>query len=134
MSRDPADGMGRDPKADPPPAEPSRTWLERHLDRPTNRYVQSPTPPPADLPAGTHLRQVSSAGTISMDSVAYKINVDYAFQQVLVSTDDDTITVTDLHGVFLAKHTRAQRGVTYVGNGRRPGTRSKTPRNVTDVP
>ena len=54
-----------------------------------------------------------------------KIDVDHAFQQVLVVTDADTITVTDLQGEILAEHTRPAPGVTYVGNGRPPGTRPR---------
>jgi hypothetical protein len=35
------------------------------------------------------------------------------------------ITVTDLHGEILIEHTQPVPGVTYVGNGRHPGGRSK---------
>jgi hypothetical protein len=43
----------------------------------------------------------------------------------VVVIDGDTITVTDLHGEILIEHTRPAPGVTYVGNGRRPGGRSR---------
>ena len=51
----------------------------------------------------------------------------YGFQQVLVITDADEITVADLDGEVLIDHTRPQPGVTYVGNGRPRGPRSKNP-------
>jgi len=59
--------------------------------------------------------------------VFYKVDVDYAFQQVLVITDGNKIIVTDLDGEILAEHTRPAAGITYVGNGRRPGPRPKNP-------
>jgi hypothetical protein len=43
----------------------------------------------------------------------------------VVVIDGDKITVTDLHGELLIEHTRPAPGVTYVGDGRRPGGRSK---------
>lgn len=39
----------------------------------------------------------------------------------------DRVIVTDLDGEILAEHQRPATGVRYVGNGRRPGTRSKHP-------
>ena len=111
-------------KADAPRPKPDHTWLDRPLP---NRYRHPRTQPPADLPAGTRIRKVSTAGTIALDKVFYKIDVDHAFKQVLVVSDGDKITITDLNGEILAEHTRPEPGVTYVGNGRRPGTRSKNP-------
>lgn len=37
------------------------------------------------------------------------------------------IIITDLEGELLAEHTRPAPGTTYVGNGRPPGTRPKSP-------
>jgi transposase InsO family protein len=111
-------------KAEPPHPKPNPAWLDRPV---TSRYQRPRVQPPADLPADTLIRQVSSAGTIRLDKVTYKIDVDHAFEQVLVVTDDDTITVTDLQGQILAEHTRPAPGVTYVGNSRPPGTRPKNP-------
>ena len=45
------------------------------------------------------------------------------FQQVLVITAGDKITVADLEGEILIEHTRPAPGVTYVGNGRPRGPR-----------
>ena len=42
-----------------------------------------------------------------------------AFEQVMVITDDDKITVTDPQGELLIEHTRPAPGVGYVGNSRR---------------
>jgi putative transposase len=73
---------------------------------------------------------VSTAGTIHVDKVFYKLDVDHALQQVLVVSDGnqagDKIIVTDLLGEILAEHTRPAPGTTYVGNGRPRGRRPKT--------
>lgn len=108
-------------KTEPPRPKPSPQW-------PAPRPNWNPRPqPPADLPADTRMRQVTSGGTITIDQVTYKIDVAYAFEQVLVVTDPGagTVTVTDLRGEVLAEHTRPAPGVRYVGNGRPPGTRPK---------
>ena len=72
---------------------------------------------------------MSTAGTINVDTVFYKIDVRRAFEHVLVVAEGtntgDKFTVTDLQGEILAEHTRPAPGVTYVGNGRPPGTRPK---------
>jgi transposase InsO family protein len=113
------------PKADPPRPDTERSWLER----PAVARHQPPRPqqPPVDLPADTRIRKVATTGNIALDKVFYKVDVDYAFQHVLVVTDGDTITVTDMQGEILAEHTRPAPGITYVGNGRPPGTRPKHP-------
>jgi hypothetical protein len=63
--------------------------------------------------------------------VFYKIDVTYAFQHVLVvshgNQTGDKIIITDHDGEVLAEHTRPAPGITYVGNGRPPGTRPKNP-------
>jgi hypothetical protein len=75
---------------------------------------------------------VNTSGTIRLDSVTYKVDVNLAFQQVLVvSTGDkvgDAIIITDLQGEVLAEHTRPAPDIRYVGNGRRPGTRPRNPK------
>jgi putative transposase len=67
---------------------------------------------------------VSTAGTIHLDKVFYKLDVDHALQQVLVVSDGnqagDKIIVTDLHGEILAEHTRPAPGTTYVGKRQTP--------------
>jgi putative transposase len=45
------------------------------------------------------------------------------FQQVLVITAVDKITVADLEGEILIEHARPAPGVTHVGNGRPSGPR-----------
>ena len=114
------------PKADPPRPKPDRPIYEAPAP------IRSPRPkPPADLPADTRIRSVTTAGTIAVDSVTYKVDVHRAYEQVLVvSADKNTgtkIIITDLHGEILAEHTRPAPGIRYVGNGRRPGTRPKNP-------
>ena len=108
----------------PRPQTGQRPWLSRPM--PT-RYLPPQPAPPTDLPPDTRVRKVSSAGTINVDKVFYKIDVEHRFTQVLVITDGDHLTVTDLQGELLAEHTRPTPGITYVGNGRRPGPRPKNP-------
>lgn len=97
------------------------------------RYVQSvtkrlrPAPVPTDLPAGTRVKKLTSAGTFWLAGVHYMVGGPYGFQQVLVITDGDQITVADLEGEILIEHTRPAPGVTYVDNGRPRGQPPKTP-------
>jgi putative transposase len=122
----PAAAWEATPKADPPRPKPDRPTYQAPI--PTLR----PRPkPPADLPADTRVRTVSTAGTIALDSVHYKVDVDHAFDHVLVVSDGNQtgarILITDLEGEVLAEHTRPAPGIRYVGNGRPPGTRPTNP-------
>lgn len=106
------------PKADAPRPKPVRPLFDRPAPRPR------PTPRvPTDLPAGTRVRRVSTAGTIGLDSVTYMVDVQRAFEHVLAVSAGDKILVTDLHGEVLAEHTRPRPGIRYVGNGRPRGSR-----------
>ena len=82
-----------------------------------------PAPVPTDLPAGTRVKKLTSAGTFWLAGVHYMVGGPYGFQQVLIITDGDKITVADLEGEILIEHTRPAPGVTYVGNGRPRGLR-----------
>ncbi len=79
---------------------------------------------------------MSSVGTITLESVFYKVDVDHAFEQVLVVTDGNQagakIIITDLEGEILAEHTRPAPGIRYVGNGR-PQDPPEKPESVTEV-
>jgi putative transposase len=88
---------------------------------------QRPAPAPKDLPAGTRVTKLSTAGTFMLARVCYKVDGRRALEQVLVITDGDKITVADLEGEILIEHTRPAPGVTYVGNGRPRGPHPKTP-------
>jgi len=114
------------PKADPPRPKP-----DRPIHKPPVPALQRRPKPPADLPAGTRVRTVSTAGTTNVDKVFYKIDVEHAFRQVLVVSDGnqtgDTIIITDFEGEILAEHTRPAPGIGYVGNGRSRGRRPKNP-------
>jgi hypothetical protein len=113
------------PKADAPRPNPDRATSHERLAPDRSRR---PRPrPPADLPADTHLRTVTTGGTITVDKVSYKLDVSHAFNHVLVHNHDDNIIITDLQGEILAEHTRPAPGIQYVGNGRPPGTRPKNP-------
>jgi putative transposase len=110
------------PKADTPRPKPEpplliQTVAKRHR----------PAPAPTDLPTGTRVRRLTSAGTLVLAGVHYKVDGQYGFQDVLVITNGDTITIADLEGEILIEHTRPAPGVKYVGNGRPPGGRTKTP-------
>ena len=113
-------------KADPPRPKPDRPVYE-----PPVPALRPRPKPPADLPADTRVRTVSTAGTIHVDKVFYKVDVDHAFQQVLVISDGnqagDKIVITNLEAEILTEHTRPAPGIRYVGNGRRPGTRPRNP-------
>lgn len=112
--------------ADPPRPKPDRPVYE-----PPVPALRPRPKPPADLPADTRVTTVSTAGTIHVDKVFYKVDVDHAFQQVLVISDGnqagDKIVITNLEGEILAEPTRPAPGIRYVGNGRRPGTRPRNP-------
>ena len=110
------------PKAEAPRTTPDRpAWLEQPV---ANRY--RPKPPPADLPDDTQLKTLTSAGTFRLDKVHYMVGGPHRFQQVLIISDGDKITVTDLNGEILIEHTRPAPGVTYVGNGQPRGPRTHT--------
>ncbi|OBG31459.1 integrase [Mycolicibacter heraklionensis] len=107
------------PKADAPHPKPVRPLFERPAPRPR------PAPVPLDLPAGTLVRRVTTAGTIGLDSVTYMVDRHHAFERVLVVPVGDKIIITDIDGEVLAEHTRPSPGTTYVGNGRPRGSRPK---------
>ncbi len=69
---------------------------------------------------------MSTAGTIGLDSVTYKVDAHRAFQQVLVIGAGDQIIIADLQGEVLAEYTRPAPGINYVGNRQPPGPRPKT--------
>jgi transposase InsO family protein len=108
-----------------PPAEaprPSRERLTRtRIPRP------APQPVPDDLPKDTITKKLTSAGVFFLGKVQYRLGAIHGFKQVLIVTNGDQITVTDLDGEVLAEFTRPEPGVKYVGNGRRPGQRYKNP-------
>ena len=78
------------------------------------------------MPDGTQVKKLTSNGTFMLDSVHYMVGGQHGFQQSLVVTDGDKITVADLEGEILIEHTRPAPGTTYVGNGRPRGPRPKT--------
>ncbi len=121
-ARHSADRMGSDSEGRGAPPRPRPADL---FDRPAPRPRPRP-PVPLDLPADTHVRTINTAGTISLDSVTYKVDAQRAFEQVLVVTADDTIIIADLQGEVLVEHTRPAPGVNYVGNGRPSGPQPRT--------
>ena len=116
--------MGSDPegRATPPETGPARL-------RPASPDpVPAPEPqPPADLPADTRVRTVSTAGTIGLDSVTTRSTSTTPSSRSSSSPNGDKIIITDLQGEILAEHTRPAPGITYVGNGRPPGPARRTP-------
>ena len=69
---------------------------------------------------------MSTAGTITLDSVTYRVDAQRAFQPVLAINVDDKIIITDLEGEVLVEHTRPAPGIRYVGNGRPRGPSPKS--------
>lgn len=101
---------------------PSRERLARpRIPRP------APQPVPGDLPEDTITKKLTSAGTFFMSKVQYRLGAIHGFKQVLIITNGDQITVADLNGEVLAEFTRPGPAIKYVGNGRRPGQRYKSP-------
>jgi hypothetical protein len=107
--------------AEPPRPQPDPPLLVEALVKQCR-----PVPGPEDLPAGARVRRLTGAGTFMLAGVHYKVDGRYGFEDVVVITDGDQITVADPQGEILIEHTRAAPGVTYVGNGRRPGGRSRS--------
>ena len=89
----------------------------------TARKRFRPAPVPTNLPAGTRVKKLTSAGTFMLAKVTYMVGGQHSFQQVLVIIDGGKIAVADLEGEILIEHTRPEPGVTYVGNGRPRGPR-----------
>jgi len=58
-----------------------------------------------------------------LGSVRYLVGGEHGFEQILLIVNDDHITVADLEGEILIEYPRPARGITYVSNGRPPGTR-----------
>ncbi len=58
-----------------------------------------------------------------LDRVTDKVDGRRSYEDVLVITDGDRITIVDLHGGVLIEHTRPAPGITYVGNGNPRGPR-----------
>jgi putative transposase len=110
------------PKAEAPRPKPDPPFF---VEAATKRL--RPPPPPEDLPTGTTVRKLTSLGTFMLARVTYMVGGQHGFQQVLIITDGNQITVADLEGEILIEHTRPAPGVTYVGNGRPRGPRPKTP-------
>ncbi|WP_422386693.1 hypothetical protein [Kribbella antiqua] len=84
---------------------------------------RSPAPAPitpAPIDPGPH--------RFYLNKVQYLTGAQYSFQQALVITDADKITVTNPEGEILIERTRPAPGITYVGNARPPGPHTDNPR------
>jgi putative transposase len=93
------------------------------IRRPVSRPRPTRAPMPTDLPDDTVIKKLTSNGVFMLNKVQYMVDGRRGFQQVLVITDGDKLTVTDLEGEILIEHTKPAPGVTYVGNGRPRGPR-----------
>ena len=81
--------------------------------------------PAPELPAGAHVRTLTTAGTFMLAGVIYKVGGRHGLHEVLVATNGDKIIVADLDGDILLEHTPPAPGVTYVGNGNPRGSHPK---------
>ena len=98
------------PKADPPRPRITPPLFRRPPEkRPDTAHL------PANLPAGTVVRRLTSLGTFGLNSVKYLVDARRAFEHVLVIQDGDQITVVDLNGEVLLETRRPAPGTTYVG-------------------
>ena len=88
----PADGVGghREGRGTTPQARRSPSSSRPPPD------ACRPAPAPTDLPEGTRVKKLTSVGTFMLDKVHYKVDGQHGFEQVLVITDGDKITVADL--------------------------------------
>lgn len=93
------------------------------IRRPASRPRPASAPVPTDPPDGTVVKKLTCNGVFMLNKVQYMVDGRRGFQQVLVITAGDKITVADLEGEILIEHTRPAPGVTYVGNGRPRGPR-----------
>lgn len=109
-------------KADPPRPVTGRPMFD---PPPPPRPVPRP---PVDLPEGVLVRTVSTSGTISVNTVTYMVDVNHAFDHVLVSADDSTIVIANTDGEVLVEHPRPAPGITYVGNRQPRGPRPTKPK------
>ena len=105
-------------KAPAPRPRHNQPWFTPLTSRPTR-----PAPQPQELPTGTRVMKLDTAGAVRLAGVSYKVDGRLAYEQVLVITDADSIVVADLDGEVLIEHTRPAPGVKYVGNGKPRGPR-----------
>jgi len=87
-------------------------------------YIYNTKRPHQGLPGRITPRAAWEATTLA--GVTYKVAGRYAFEQVIVSTDDNTVMVANLVGEVLIEHARPAPGVRYVGNGKPSGLQPKT--------
>ena len=106
------------PKANAPRPRPDQPLFSSAPVKP-----HRPAPQSQDLPDGTRVMTLNTAGAFILAGVTYKVDGRRGLEQVLVVTDGDKITAADLDGEVLIEHTRPAPGVRYVGNGRPRGQR-----------
>lgn len=95
-------------------AEPSRprpdVWEQFTQRRPPSRYRPPKQRVPVDLSADTYARTVSTAGMVSLNLVAYKIDSGHVFEKVLVAVDGtnpgDRIVISTLDGEVVAERAK----------------------------
>jgi transposase InsO family protein len=97
------------PKADPPRPRITPPLLRRHDKRPDTTGL------PANLPARTVVRKLTSQGIFTLDNVHYLVDAQHGFEHVLITQDEDQITVIDTNGEVLLETTRPAPGTKYVG-------------------
>ena len=113
--------------AEPPHPRPDPPFLIEAAARRLRPPPPPRAPAPKDLPDGTVVKTLTTAGTFQLAGVHYLVGGQHSYQQVLVTVEDDTIAVADLDGEILIKHIRPAPGIRYVGNSRPRGPRPKTP-------
>ena len=104
-------------------AEAPRPKPDRPLFAPPAPKRHRSAPVAKDLPADTFVKTLTSTGSFSLAGIHYQVDGRRSFEQALVVTHADKITVADLDGEVLIEHTRPAPGVRYVGNGKPRGPR-----------
>jgi putative transposase len=109
-----------------PKAEAPRPKPDQPLFAPAAVKPHRPALAPKDLPDGTQVKTLNTAGAFRLAGVTYKVDGRRGLEHVLVVIDGDKIIAADLDGEVLIEHTRPAPGVSYVGNGRPRGPSPKT--------
>ena len=116
------------PKADPPrpdAADPGSIGpSSAHLGVPDRSRPPTYLPTPA---SGRSAAPAPSTSTRSSTSSTSTTRSSWSSSSPTAIETGDKITITDLDGEILAEHARPALGITYVGDGRRPGLRPKNP-------
>jgi putative transposase len=116
------------PKAPTPRPKPDPPSFAHAVVKP-----HRPAPAPADLPNGTSVKTLNTAGAFVVAGVTYKVDGRRGLEQVLVVIDGDKITAADLDGESSSNtpgpHPESPTSATDdpAAHAQRPGNRHRSP-------